>query len=190
MTCESIVNGCWAAIIVYWLVSAITVRKPSQKSAWFIWWVTRVVAIGLILVLAHHAHARHVLARLEHRLVSSSPIVHGLGAALCVAGVALAIWARRRIGRNWGAPMSLRVDHELVTDGPYRFVRHPIYTGLLLAMLGSALAGQLWWAAILIVSTVYFGASALIEERMMGRLFPLEYPQYRKRTKMLIPFLW
>jgi len=112
-----------------------------------------------------------------------------LGDILCAAGVAFAIWARVHLGRNWGMPMTLREGHELVTSGPYALVRHPIYTGFLLAMLGSAFAVDPYWIIIFVLAGIYFICSARTEEKAMVKQFPGEYPAYMKRTKMLIPFV-
>ncbi|MGH8300548.1 MAG: methyltransferase family protein, partial [Steroidobacteraceae bacterium] len=93
------------------------------------------------------------------------------------------------LGRNWGMPMSLRQGHELVTSGPYAYVRHPIYTGIMLAMIGSALAVGLLWLLLFALYFAYFLFSARTEEQMMLAQFPDTYPAYRRRTRMLIPFV-
>jgi protein-S-isoprenylcysteine O-methyltransferase Ste14 len=104
-------------------------------------------------------------------------------------GLALAVWARVYIGRNWGMPMSEKVDPELVTSGPYRSVRHPIYSGIILAMIGTTIGVSLYWLVAVVVMGAYFLYSAVVEERSMGRLFPGAYPEYKRSTKMLIPFI-
>jgi protein-S-isoprenylcysteine O-methyltransferase Ste14 len=86
-------------------------------------------------------------------------------------------------------PMSLRQGHELVTSGPYTYVRHPIYTGIMLAMIGSALAVGLLWLLLFALYFAYFLFSARTEEKMMLAQFPGTYPAYRRRTKMLVPFV-
>ncbi len=87
-------------------------------------------------------------------------------------------------------PMSVKEDPELVTTGPYRYVRHPIYSGMLLAMLGSALADGPLWFIFAVVFGTFFVISARAEEQLMLRLFPEEYPGYRARTKAIVPFIW
>jgi protein-S-isoprenylcysteine O-methyltransferase Ste14 len=86
-------------------------------------------------------------------------------------------------------PMSQKVDPELVTAGPYSRVRHPIYSGIILAMVGTTIAVSLYWLVAVVVMGAYFLYSAMVEERSMGRLFPDSYPQYKRSTKMLIPFI-
>jgi protein-S-isoprenylcysteine O-methyltransferase Ste14 len=78
---------------------------------------------------------------------------------------------------------------ELITSGPYRFVRHPVYSGLLTAILGTALAGNLLGLIVVAVLTAYFYYSGTVEERNLTAIFPVAYPEYKSRTKMLIPFL-
>ena len=97
--------------------------------------------------------------------------------------------ARLNLGRNWGMPMTQRAEPELVTSGPYRFVRHPIYTGLLTAMLGTALVDNLLGLIVVAVLIAYFYYSGTVEERNLTATFPQAYPEYKSRTKMLIPFL-
>ncbi len=94
------------------------------------------------------------------------------------------------IGRNWGAPMSQKDDTELVTSGPYRLVRHPIYSGVLLAGVGTAVALNWAWLIAVGLAGVYFVYSATIEERNLTKRFPDTYPAYRCSTKMLVPFIF
>ncbi|EQD68326.1 Isoprenylcysteine carboxyl methyltransferase [mine drainage metagenome] len=110
--------------------------------------------------------------------------------AVCVAGFAFAIWARAYLGGNWGIPMSMRQGHELVTCGPYARVRHPIYSGLVLAGLGTVLALGVMWLPALVLVGLFFVMSAHTEERMLAEHFPAAYPPYKARTRMLIPFVY
>lgn len=119
-----------------------------------------------------------------------NPPVQAIGIALWVLGLGVAIWARLYIGRNWGMPMTERVDPELVTTGPYRYVRHPIYSGVILALVGTALAVGLYWLIAAVGVSVYFIYSATVEEHNLVREFPATYPAYRNSTKMLIPFIF
>lgn len=100
----------------------------------------------------------------------------GLGLALWVAGLGLAIWARLYIGRNWGMPMTRREHPDLVTTGPYRRVRHPIYTGIILGLLGTALATTPWGLIAVAVIGGFFVFSATREERFLAEEFPDSYP--------------
>ncbi len=110
--------------------------------------------------------------------------------ALLLLGLALAVWARVYLGRNWGMPMSEKADPELVTTGPYRTVRHPIYSGIILAMIGTTIAVSLYWLVAAVLVGTYFIYSAAMEERYMAGRFPDTYPKYKQSTKMLIPFIF
>jgi protein-S-isoprenylcysteine O-methyltransferase Ste14 len=113
-----------------------------------------------------------------------------IAAVVCVCGLCVAIWARRTLAGNWNSTVTFKQAHELVKTGPYRFVRHPIYTGILLMCLGTAMkAGQLhcWLGALLI--GVGFWIKLRQEETLLLRHFPDEYPAYRKRVKALVPHI-
>jgi protein-S-isoprenylcysteine O-methyltransferase Ste14 len=119
-----------------------------------------------------------------------STATDALGIALCATGIGIAIWARWYLGRNWSVRPSLKEDHDLVTGGPYRFVRHPIYTGLILALLGTAIVTGLTSWIVLVLLTAVFVARIPVEERIMMKAFPDAYPAYRGRTHALIPAIW
>ncbi len=111
------------------------------------------------------------------------------GTFLTLLGTALAIWARIHLGRNWSAAPALKENHELITSGPYQRLRHPIYTGLLIAALGSTLVTSGWLLALLIMS-ITFTRRVHIEEKLMLQQFPEQYPSYQKRTWALLPYIW
>ena len=125
--------GCaWLVFWIYWLASAAS-SKESVPGGWRTR-LTGVSAVGVFVIAG-------VLR--DGGLAVHSVILAAVGAALFACGIALAVWARLYLGRNWGMPMTQRAEPELVTSGPYRFVRHPIYTGLLTALLGTALVNNL-----------------------------------------------
>jgi protein-S-isoprenylcysteine O-methyltransferase Ste14 len=174
----------WIAFYSFWLISAIGVKKSVRGTSW-----RRGIAIRLLLVFLVIAFVR--LLRIQNIWVPTRSIPIGIaGLAVCVAGLGLAVWARRYLGRNWGTPMSLKEGHELVTTGPYRVIRHPIYTGILTAMLGSSLVAGRFWVVLFVVIMPFFVYSAKTEDGLMMQEFPERYPEYRKRTHALIPFVW
>jgi len=119
-----------------------------------------------------------------------TPAFYWGGVALMLAGFAITVWARRHLGANWSATVTVKQGHELITDGPYRLVRHPIYSGLLLACLGSALPREDPRAvAALALLLLSFLRKALIEEGRMVATFGDAYRAYRRRTRAIIPFL-
>jgi protein-S-isoprenylcysteine O-methyltransferase Ste14 len=171
--------GCaWIVFWIYWLVSA-TSSKESVSSGWR----PRLAGISTIGVFLIAGVLR------GGSLAVHSVILAVIGAVLFACGIALAVWARLHLGRNWGMPMSQRAEPELVTSGPYRFVRHPIYSGLLTAMLGTVLVNNLLGLIVVAVLVAYFYYSGIVEERNLAATFPQAYPEYKSRTKMIIPFL-
>ena len=138
-----------------------------------------VLAIILIRLGAFRGHS-----------LDSDPWRAGLGLILFAVGLGFAIWARVHIGRNWGPPMSQKNEAELTTSGPYRLVRHPIYSGVLLAGVGTAVALSWWWLIPAALAGGYFIYSATVEERDLTVQFPDTYPAYRRSTKMLVPFIF
>lgn len=112
------------------------------------------------------------------------------GLAVTAAGCLFAIWARLTLGANWSGQATVKQGHELIVAGPYRLARHPIYTGLLLASLGTALAIGEWRCALgTVIILLAFIAKMNQEERLMMEAFPESYPRYRRRVKALIPGL-
>jgi protein-S-isoprenylcysteine O-methyltransferase Ste14 len=183
-TIELIVAGSWLVLIVVWFVAAVMlgiggIGRTSPLGR----------AVRLLLVIAVW-----VAVGYGYRLPApgSTPTMLDLaavGAALCGMGCAFAIWARFSLGRSWGMPMTRHESPELVTSGPYRFVRHPIYTGILFMLVGTSLLHPV--AAVpSAVFIAYFVYSARREESDMERQFPNAYPGYRQRSKMLIPFVF
>jgi protein-S-isoprenylcysteine O-methyltransferase Ste14 len=113
-----------------------------------------------------------------------------LGAALTFAGLAFAIWARMLLGGNWSSDVTLKRDHELIVAGPYHWVRHPIYTGILLALAGSALALGEWRGALgVVLAGVAYWRKLRIEEAVMRRQFGEAYARYAERVPALMPFV-
>ncbi len=168
----------WALLGVYWFVSALGVKEGRGGR--------RRIPLNVLTALAVVLLLRFFNAG---ALAVHSPVLGVIGALVCVSGVALAVWARFDLGRNWGMPMTQKAEPELVTSGPYRLVRHPIYSGLLVAVLGTVLVTNLVGLVIVALMTGNFYYSALVEEKNLTATFPSAYPAYRARTKMLIPFV-
>lgn len=177
---DLVIGLSWLAFWVYWLASAVGVK--SGRTRWRRFAGVRVaIALVVLLLLRIRSLRGHA---------TQDPWLAGVGLALFMAGLALAIWARVFLGRNWGAPMSEKDNPELVTTGPYRWIRNPIYSGLILAMIGTAVAVNVYWLVVAAALGGYFVYSAFAEQRFIASRFPDTYPAYRSSTKMLVPFVF
>ena len=170
----------WVAFWIYWLVAAFTMKRG--RPAW-----SREIRIRVLIALAVLVLLR--IGVFRHHGLNSNHWLGGFGLVLFGLGLSLAVWARVHIGRNWGTPMSHKDEPELVTSGPYRFVRHPIYAGILLAGVGTAIAVSWEWLIGVVLAGAYFVYAATVEERYLTEQFPEAYPAYRQSTKMLVPFI-
>jgi protein-S-isoprenylcysteine O-methyltransferase Ste14 len=170
----------WAAFWLYWLLAALSMKRghvPWSRELR----VRAAIAVIVVVLIRVGAFREHV---------SVDPGRTVVGLIFFALGLGFAIWARVHIGRNWGMPMMQKVDPELVTSGPYHLVRHPIYSGILAASIGTAVA--LSWSGLIVVALAgsYFIYSATMEERFMTQQFPDTYPDYKRSTKMLVPFIF
>jgi protein-S-isoprenylcysteine O-methyltransferase Ste14 len=179
-TVEFIFAVGWAAFWLYWLVAAFSMKRGHVP--WSRELRIRAVIVVVVIVLVH-------LGAFRGRIDNADPWRMGVGLLLFALGLGFAIWARVHIGRNWGSPMSQKNEPELVTSGPYHLVRHPIYSGILVAGLGTAVALSWLWLTAVVLAGIYFLYSATVEERYLTDQFPDSYPVYKRSTKMLVPFL-
>lgn len=167
----------WVVFWVYWLVSASGAKSGTRTNRGRPPGLVLLVAIVVLRVFGVKDVAVH------------QPVLEGVGFAVFGAGLGLAVWARVHLGRNWGMPMTRKDEPEIVTSGPYRLIRHPIYSGILLGILGTALATDIYWLIAFGLLGAYFVYSARVEERLLSDAMPATYPAYMARTKMLIPFV-
>jgi len=188
---DLLIAALWIILVAYWVISAASAKRTI--SGGWVWWREiglRLVLLGLVLVVLRLTGSNGALAKAGIYLVNRNMLLGLIGAVLCALGVGLAIWARVYLGRNWDMAMSRKENPDMVTTGPYAYVRHPIYAGFLLAMLGSAIGQSVIWLVMLIVTGVYFTFAARREEMNMLEQFPEQYRTYKERTKMLVPFIW
>jgi protein-S-isoprenylcysteine O-methyltransferase Ste14 len=180
---DYVIYSVWVIFWLGWLAAALTAKQAAQSRMRNFIGLRLGVFVIVILVSRSGAFKGH------HTIVSN-PVLQGIGMGLFLTGLGLAVWARVYLGRNWGTPMSEKVGAELVTSGPYRYIRNPIYSGLILAAIGTAIAVSWFWLVAVVFMGAYFIYSASVEEHIMERLFPNEYPTYKRSTKMLIPFIF
>jgi protein-S-isoprenylcysteine O-methyltransferase Ste14 len=171
----------WAAFWLYWLVAAFSMKRG--RVPWSRELRIRALILVLVIVLIRFGVFRG-------RGVNTDPWRAGPGLFLFAMGLGFAVWARVHIGRNWGTPMTQKDEPEMVTSGPYHLVRHPIYSGILVAGVGTAVALNWLWLIVVGLAGVYFIYSATVEERYLTEQFPDAYPEYRRSTRMLVPFIF
>jgi protein-S-isoprenylcysteine O-methyltransferase Ste14 len=169
----------WALFWIGWVLAALTAKHGNRNPRGF----------GVRIVLIVAIVASRPLLRGDHLTVNSWPLAL-VGTALFVWGLGVAVWARVCMGTNWGMPMTLKQEPELVTGGPYRLVRHPIYSGLILAFIGTTLATSVLVLIPAALLSAYFVWSARTEEQILSQAMPSSYPKYRRHTKMLVPFIY
>lgn len=177
----------WLVVLGYWLWAARAAKPIEQQESLakrlLVYWLPLLIAV---LLLGPGDWFGHSLLR--EQFVPHTTLVYSIGLGLAVCGALLAISSRVMLGRNWSATVQLKQDHELITSGPYRLVRHPIYTGLLALFLGNAvMVGD--WRGLLAVAIVFvsFWRKLRLEEAWLTRHFGEPYRLYQERTKALIP---
>jgi protein-S-isoprenylcysteine O-methyltransferase Ste14 len=182
-----LIPGLWIAWGLFWLVAARGVKRVARQESF----ASRAAHLGPLGIAGVLLAAPSVPGWLGERWASATGNVYMVGVALVAAGLVFTVWARITLGGNWSATVTLKHDHEIVRSGPYRWIRHPIYTGLLLAFLGSAIALGEWRGLLaLCIAAAAFWRKSRVEERWLEELFGAEYADYRQSTWALIPFLF
>ncbi|HXU15533.1 MAG TPA: isoprenylcysteine carboxylmethyltransferase family protein [Terriglobales bacterium] len=175
----------WYAFIIVWIVAALRVKTTkAEEPLWSRLGYGSLMVAGFYLLFSEHS----AVGLLGERFVRTSQWVATAGIVLTFAGVGVAIWARIILGENWSARVTRKIDHQLVKSGPYAFVRHPIYSGLLLATIGTAIfVGE--WRGVLAIPLILASESikARREEQFMAAEFGDDYEEYRRETGFLIP---
>lgn len=188
MDFENYIGVAWLAFVIVWAVSAFftkpVARLEPAKSALL---HRSMMAAAALLLFTHIPR----LEGLEARLIPNWKDISWVGLTLTVAGIGFAIWARFYLGGNWSSSVTVKQDHQLVRSGPYAFVRHPIYSGILLAFLGTALAkGEVRDLLALLIAAMALRIKSYTEEQFMAEQFGSQYSQYKREVRALIPFVW
>jgi protein-S-isoprenylcysteine O-methyltransferase Ste14 len=183
---DTIILGCWIIFLAYWFIGALAVKRTAEPQSLLSAMAHRIpVGLGWFL-LAYQG----LPSPMNLVLLPRTDWTRVIGDVVCVLGLYVTIWARRTLAGNWSSDVTFKQDHELVKTGPYRFVRHPIYTGLLVMCLGSGIEiGRLRCLLSLVVVGLGFWIKLKQEEQLMLRHFPDEYPAYQKQAKALVPFV-
>ncbi len=184
---KSIISACWGAFFVVWVLAALFSKRTVYRQSGgrhFLYIIP--IAIGWYLLF----RGSRLPSPLHIQILPQTDAILIFDAILCVFGVGFCFWARAVLGRNWSGTVTLKENHELIVRGPYRLVRHPIYTGLLAMIIATAirqghLAGLL--GVILVFAGLWIKSSD--EEELMSNQFPNEYAAYRERVRRIIPFV-
>jgi len=183
----NLIGALWATWAVYWFIAALGVKQTRRLES-PLSRALHIVPLFIAAWLLWHPEMPHHF--LEGRFLPDAPATYWTGVALVAFGLLFAIWARNVLGRNWSGLVTVKQDHELIRSGPYRYVRHPIYTGLLIAFAGSAIArGE--WRGILALAIVFVALwrKLRLEEQWMIETFGDAYVRYRAEVRALIPFV-
>jgi protein-S-isoprenylcysteine O-methyltransferase Ste14 len=179
---------CFAIQISFWIISAPSAKKTTRNKGG---WTMRIIAILVVLSAFFRKTLATFVPIMGLDLWDYSNFTGILADVVTLLGMTIMIWSRKTLGKNWSANVTQKEGHELITTGPYAYVRHPIYSGLVLMILGIAIyTGSLLWLILSIL--FFFGAryKAHKEEKLLLEIFPTEYLEYKKRVKALIPGLF
>ena len=176
----------WVGWFALWRVMAFRVKATAQSESV----PARLSHLVPLLIAGYLLTLRVPIPLLNERFVPLAIWPAALGAALTFAGLLFCVWARFVLAGNWSDFVQLKQDHELIVDGPYRWVRHPIYTGLILMFLGTALAVGEWRGLLAVgIAAIAFWRKLRREETVMRGAFGDAYVRYAERVPALIPFL-
>jgi protein-S-isoprenylcysteine O-methyltransferase Ste14 len=181
----AMIRTLWMIFGLYWLISALKRKKTKQRESWFQRMLYVVpLAFALLILFRDHAH----YGWLSQRFVPDAAATETAGVLLTAAGVMMACWARYHLGTNWSGTVTLKVGHELIRTGPYRAIRHPIYTGILLALLGTAVAvGEVRGLLGVAIAWASFYIKASREESFLAKEFGPGFAEHQRHTGMFLP---
>jgi protein-S-isoprenylcysteine O-methyltransferase Ste14 len=186
LTFAPLIAFCWITFYLVWMTAALFAKRTAERATWWNgWWIWFPVA-ALMFVLR-----RAILSSASTRLWQVTPHLGLVADTLTVIGLLITLCARRALGTNWSANVVFKERHELIEGGPYRFVRHPIYSGVLLMLFGTMLVwGRLVGVVAFVVIIAGLSVKASLEERLLMSHFPEAYAQYRRRVRAaIIPFV-
>jgi len=190
---QYVIICCWVIFGLYWFISSSSVKSTQETRGWLAgnWHGIFLLIGGLFLSnLPFLAKVGVSISSLTILLIPSSIVINVVIIVFAVTGLIVALIARRTLAGNWSRAVAFKEDHELITTGLYHYVRHPIYTGILLMILATALSVGTLSAGIgfvIIVLGLWFKLRA--EEEILTKHFPKEYLAYKDRTKALIPYV-
>jgi protein-S-isoprenylcysteine O-methyltransferase Ste14 len=187
MTWRHLIEAPWIVFVAYWAIGALKTRRTERKETFVSrYGILFLEIVGFALLFLDEAE----IGFLGHQVIPRTYAVAITGVAFTWAGIALALWARWHLGQYWSARVTIKEDHKLIRTGPYSRLRHPIYSGLDLAALGSAMTIDQWRcvAGICLIVLGYW-IKAKKEEAMLTAQFGADFDEHRKHTGFLLPHL-
>ena len=184
------IGAMWGIWLLYWFISAVAVKSTRQRASRAARW-SYLVPTLLGIALMGRNHFSGSTEWLATNVVPLGDDTSRLAIVLVTLGLGFSIWARWHLGRNWSASVTIKEGHELIRSGPYAWVRHPIYTGMLAAGIGTAIAiGELHAFLGLALATAGFIRKMQIEEESMREVFGEQYVKYEAEVFALIPYVY
>src|SRR4051794_12310073 len=185
---RDIISICWGIFFVVWVLAALFTKRTVQRESG----AQRLRYMVLIIIGSYLVFGRPPPPRLFNlRIIPHNDEVLVSAAVLCVCGLALCLSARAVLGRNWSGTVTVKENHELIVRGPYRLVRHPIYTGLLAMLLATAMQqGRIAGIVGFVLVFISLWIKLSTEEEVMLKNFSDVYRDYQQRTKRIIPFVF
>jgi protein-S-isoprenylcysteine O-methyltransferase Ste14 len=184
---KNIISACWGVFFVVWVLAALSTKRTvySESTARRLRYMIPIV-IGWYLLL----RGNRLPAPFNIQVIPRTDAILVVSSILCLCGLGFCLWARAVLGRNWSGTVTLKEDHELIVRGPYRLVRHPIYTGLLAMLIATAIQqGRIAGIIGLLLVFVSLWIKLIEEEEVMHKQFADQYTAYRQRVKRIIPFV-
>jgi len=181
-----VIPALWAAWALYWWMTSRNVKQfRRMESGW-----SRIAHFGPLTLAGLLLALPTMPGLLGERLLPLTWEWFWTGTAMVAFGLGLSIRARIVLGTNWSASVTIKHDHEIIRSGPYRWARHPIYTGLLLAFVGSAIARGEWRGVLaVLIALASLWRKLRLEERWLEEEFGDEYADYQRSVSALIPFI-
>jgi protein-S-isoprenylcysteine O-methyltransferase Ste14 len=178
----------WMALVLVWVVSALRTKRTIQRQSSLSQILyTAILVVGVFLIFAKQIG----VPWLDRQLFSVTVPVALAGLLAVLTSVVFSVWGRLMLGGNWSNSVTVKENHTLVRRGPYGIVRHPIYSGILLGMLGSALQrGEIRGFVGVLICGLSYWLKTRAEERFMEQRFGEEYLQYSHKVKALVPFIF
>ena len=182
---EAIIKSLWMLFALFWLVSAIK-RKETKKRESMLQRLLYMLPLMAAFILVFRPAVRY--GWLGQRFLPDAAVMQWIAVLLTASGVAIAFWARWHLGANWSGVVTLKEGHELIRTGPYQFIRHPIYTGILLMLVGTMVAiGEVRGLIALLMAWASFYVKARREESFLAQEFGPRFAEHSEHTGMFLP---